>query len=157
MKITAQEEYGLRCLLQLARANGHGGLTVKEIATREGLSSAYVEKLLRLLSQVGITQSVRGMRGGYLLGKKPEELTLGMVVRALGSVPKTAEICDRYKGHLTSCIHIDNCCIRAAWETLTQAIQGFLDQTYLSELIDTEAKTRAVLGHRIAMEGPFSV
>lgn len=156
MKITAQEEYGLRCLLQLARTDGQGGLTVREIALREGLSPAYAEKLLRLLSQGGLTQSVRGIKGGYLLAKKPQEISLGTVVRTLGSVPKTTEICDRYKGHLSSCIHIDNCCIRAAWETLTQAIQSFLDQTLLSELVETEAKTKAALGHRIT-KGPFSV
>ena len=156
MKITAQEEYGLRCLLQLARTDGQGGLTVREIALREGLSPAYVEKLLHLLSQVGLTQSVRGIRGGYLLAKRPQEISLGTVVRALGSVPKTTEICDRYTGNLSSCIHIDNCCIRAARETLTQAIQSFLDQTLLSELVETEAKTKATLGHRIT-EGPFSV
>lgn len=157
LKITAQEEYGLRCLLQLARTEADGGLTVKEIAQREGLSTAYAEKLLRLMSQAGLTHSIRGTKGGYLLGKKPHEISLGMVVRSLGSVPKITEICDRYTGNRTSCIHIDNCCIRAAWETLTQAIQSFLEQTHLSELIETEAKTKAALGMHAPLERPFTV
>ena len=92
MKITAQEEYGLRCLLQLVQSDNEKGLTVKEIARREGLSPAYVEKLLRFLSRAGLIHSVRGMKGGYLLNKKPQEISLGAVVKALGSMPTTKEI-----------------------------------------------------------------
>lgn len=149
MKITAQEEYGLRCLLQLARVEAGEGLTVKEIALREGLSRAYVEKLLRLLAQAGILHSVRGTKGGYHLDRKPAEVSLGQVVRALGSVPTPTEICNRFTGNRSSCIHIDDCCIRAAWSTLTQKIGDFLERTALSDLLGTEAKTRQTLSHRI--------
>ena len=148
MKITAQEEYGLRCLLQLAQAGQSQGLTVKEIARLEGLSHAYVEKLLRLLSRAGIIHSVRGTKGGYLLDRKPEEVSLGQVVRAMGKVLSTHEICDRYTGNRSSCIHIDNCCIRAAWETLTVAIHVFLDRTLLSDLAGGETKVRQALNHQ---------
>ena len=148
MKITAQEEYGLRCLLQLAHVDEEKGLTVKEIALREGLSPAYVEKLLRLLGKGGLIHSVRGVKGGYLLSKKPHEISLGAVVRALGNVPTTREICDRFTGNRTQCIHIDNCCIRAAWETLTVAIHAFLDRTLLSDLAGGETKVRQALNHQ---------
>ena len=148
MKITAQEEYGLRCLLQLARADEEKGLTVREISLREGLSPAYVEKLLRLLGKAGFIHSVRGVKGGYLLSKKPQEISLGAVVRALGKVPTTREICDRFTGNRTLCIHIDNCCIRAAWETLTAAIHTLLDRTYLTDLAGGEAKVQRALTHQ---------
>jgi len=145
MKITAQEEYGLRCLLQLARADHEGALTVGEIARREGISGAYAEKLLRLLSKAGLTQSVRGTRGGYSLSKPLSEVTLGNVVRALGKVPTMTEICERYTGNRPSCIHVDNCGIRSVWDGLTQYIQRFLDQTPLSLLIRTEAEVHQVM------------
>ena len=148
MKITAQEEYGLRCLLQLART-GTKGLTVREIALREGLSAAYVEKLLRLLGKAGIIRSVRGTKGGYLLNRKVEEITLGAVVRALGKVPTTGEICHQFTGNRDSCVHMDDCCIRAAWETLTVAIQSFLDNTRLSDLVGGESKVRHTLAPKM--------
>ena len=69
MKITAQEEYGLRCLLQLARMPQGQIVSVKEIADKEGLSGANVEKLLRLLSHAGLVHSVRGIKGGYVLNR----------------------------------------------------------------------------------------
>lgn len=150
MKITAQEEYGLRCLLQLARGNAEEGMTVKEIARQEGLSPAYVEKLLRLLSQMGLIHSVRGIKGGYLLNRDPKEISLGMVVQALGKVPTTNEICDRFTGNRTACIHIDNCCIRSAWATLTHKIQSFLDATSVADLLGTEAKANQVFIQRMA-------
>ena len=152
MKITAQEEYGLRCLLQLARASTGTGFTVKEIARLEGLSPAYVEKLLRLMGRAGLTQSVRGIKGGYLLARKPQEISLGAVVRALGKVESTSEICGRFTGQRDTCIHIDNCCIRSAWATLTQMMERFLEKTYLSDLMGNEGRIRQTLEARVATQ-----
>ncbi len=155
MKITAQEEYGLRCLLQLAQADRETGLSVKEIASKEGLSPAYVEKLLRLMAKGGLIHSVRGVNGGYRLDRKPTELSLRDVVRALGKLPTTEEICDRHPGNRASCVHIEECCIRSAWSTLTQAIDGFMGKVLISDLIGPEQKVKQVLQSRITT--PFSV
>ena len=154
MKISAQEEYGLRCLLQLAQAEVQEGMTVKVIASREGLSPAYVEKLLRLLAKAGIIHSVRGTHGGYLLSRKPQEITLGEVVKALGSVPTTEEICDRHPGNRISCVHLDDCCIRSAWATLTHAIEAFMGNVHISDLVGPEAKVRQSLQR---IQAPFTV
>lgn len=154
MKITAQEEYGLRCLLQLGQEDADQGLTVKEISLREGLSPAYVEKLLRLLAKAGLIHSVRGIHGGYLLSRRPQEVTLGEVVRALGNFPTTEEICDRHPGNRESCIHIDDCCIRSAWATLTHAIEGFMGKVRISDLVGPEAKVRQSLQR---IQTPFTV
>ena len=155
MKITAQEEYGLRCLLQLGQADPEAGLTVREIAAKEGLSPAYVEKLLRLLGKAGMIHSVRGVHGGYRLSRKPQEISLGEVVRALGNVLNTEEICDRHPGNRVSCVHIDECCIRSAWATLTQAIDGFMGKVHISDLMGEESKVRLTLQQKIS--APFSV
>ncbi|HXV65043.1 MAG TPA: Rrf2 family transcriptional regulator, partial [Vicinamibacteria bacterium] len=61
MKVTAQEEYGIRCLLQLARsAKEAKPITVREVAAQEGISVAYAEKLLHRLAKAGLAESVRG-------------------------------------------------------------------------------------------------
>ena len=138
MKITAQEEYGLRCLLQLARAPEGGVVSVKEIAAKEGLSSAYVEKLLRILSKTGLVHSVRGIKGGYVLNRPPSAVTLGEVVRALGTVENTDHICQHFTGNQPVCVHFTNCGIRSVWSGLTTYIQTFLDQTTLESLLQPE-------------------
>ena len=84
MKISSQEEYGLRCLLRLAGAEEGHSLTIPEIAASEGLSSPYVAKLLAVLRHSGLIESVRGRAGGYRLARPPADITLGTVMMALG-------------------------------------------------------------------------
>jgi len=134
MKISAQEEYGLRCLLQLASVPEGKIVTVREIAQKEGLSSAYVEKLLRFLARAGLVHSFRGIRGGYVLNRPASQITLGEVVRALGQVPTTNHICNQFTGNQDICVHFSNCGIRSVWSGLTNYIQNFLDQTTLESL-----------------------
>ena len=138
MKISAQEEYGLRCLLQLARARDGQVMTVREIAGKEALSSAYVEKLLRLLAKAGLVHSLRGLRGGYVLNRAPSEITLGEVVRAIGQVPTTSHICTQFTGTQAECVHFSNCGIRSVWSGLTNYIQHFLDHATLESLLGDE-------------------
>ena len=83
MKISAQEEYGLRCLLHLARS-GHQSLTIPEIAAAERLSHPYVAKLLSVMRQAGLIESARGRTGGYRLAGAPVDISLGSVLRVLG-------------------------------------------------------------------------
>lgn len=140
MKITAQEEYGLRCLLQLARAGVGVIVSVKEIAAKEGLSRAYVEKLLRLLAKKKLVHSVRGINGGYVLNRPPYQITMAEVVRALGSMPAIDQICDEYTGKQSSCMHVDNCGLRSVWSSLTQYMDQFLEATFLSSLLQDEVE-----------------
>ncbi len=139
MRITAQEEYGLRCVLQLAMQPEGAPLTVREIARREGLSAAYVEKLLHLLNRAGLTRSVRGQSGGYCLSRSPEEISLGEVIRALGGFASDAEICNHFTGNLECCAHLSNCGIRPLWRVAFY-IQGLLDRIPLSALLHDEQK-----------------
>ena len=164
MKISAQEEYGLRCLLQLARAarvQRNQIVTVKEIAAAEGLSTAYVEKLLRLLAKAGLVHSLRGIRGGYLLNRPPGEIKLGEVVRALGAVQTTEHICQQFTGTQDACVHFSNCGIRSVWFGLTSYIQNFLDSTTLEQLLPDESTVsnriakewKGMTGKRVKLEG----
>jgi len=149
MKITAQEEYGLRCLLQLARSPQGQLVSVKEIAGKEGLSSAYVEKLLRLLSRAGLVHSVRGMRGGYVLNRPATQISLGETVRALGTVETTDHICTTFTGNEAACVHFSDCGIRSVWAGLTTYIQRFLGQTMLASLLENEYTVSERLAKRV--------
>ena len=138
MKITSQEEYGLRCLLQLARVPQHQVMSVKEVALKEGLSHAYVEKLLRILSRAGLVHSVRGIKGGYGLNRPAAAIALGEVMRALGTVETTNHICQHFTGNQRVCVHFSDCGLRSVWSGLTTYIQNFLDRTTLDSLLENE-------------------
>ena len=148
MKITAQEEYGLRCLLQLARTPQGQVVRVKDIAVKEGLSNAYVEKLLRILSKAGLVHSVRGIKGGYVLNRPALTVTLGEVVRALGTVETTKHICTVFTGNQQACVHFSDCGIRSVWSGLTTYIQQFMDQTTLESLLGNEYTVSERLSRR---------
>ncbi|HUL79346.1 MAG TPA: Rrf2 family transcriptional regulator, partial [Vicinamibacteria bacterium] len=74
MKLSSQEEYGLRCLLQLARAGGGASLTIAEMSEREGISAPNVAKIMRILRRAGLVKSTRGKAGGYALARPAAQL-----------------------------------------------------------------------------------
>ena len=153
MKVTAQEEYGLRCLLQLAKAPQGQIVRVRDVATKEGLSNANVEKLLRILSKAGLVHSVRGLKGGYVLNRPATSIMLGEVVRALGTVENTDHICKSFTGKEVSCVHFSDCGIRSVWSGLTTYIQRFLDQTTLASVLGKEYTVSQRLAKRFTMSG----
>ena len=84
MKLSAQEEYGLRCLLRVARAGEGESLTIPEIGRAEALSIPYVAKLMRILRQGKFVKSVRGQTDGYTLARGADDIPVGEVLAALG-------------------------------------------------------------------------
>jgi len=84
MKISAQEEYGLRCLLQLAYLNAGESLTLSQIAEREGISVAHAGKLLWILNKARLVHSTRGTKGGYQLARPAADIHLSEVIKVLG-------------------------------------------------------------------------
>jgi Rrf2 family protein len=137
MKITAQEEYGLRCLLRVARADGQA-LTIPEVATAEQLSPPYVAKLLSILRQAGFIESVRGRSGGYHLSREPREIRLGEVLRALGEpLFEEPAYCERHASPETNgaCVHQGGCSLRVLWQTLEEWMRHILDHATLADLL----------------------
>jgi Rrf2 family protein len=153
MKISAQEEYGVRCLLRLAQAGDGQALTIPEIAAREGLSTPYVAKLLALLRQANLIESVRGRSGGYHLAAAPADIRLGSVLLALGE-PLFDEpgYCQRYAGTETNgrCVHLSSCNLRALWHTLEEWMRRTLDQITLADLLQNEGRIPELLRARLA-------
>jgi Rrf2 family protein len=143
MKITAQEEYGVRCLLRLARAGGGQPLTIPEVAAAEKLSAPYVAKLLSVLRQAGLIESTRGRAGGYHLARPPADIRLGVVMRALGEpLFEDPVYCERHASPETRepCVHHDGCSLRALWQTLEQWMRRILDQVTLADLLQSEGQ-----------------
>jgi Rrf2 family protein len=149
MKITAQEEYGLRCLLKVAGTPDGNSLTLQEIAAAEGLSVPYAAKLLSVLRQSGFLDSVRGRSGGYRLAMAPEKIGLGSLLLALGEpLFDEPSYCEKHAGTaegVSSCVHHGGCSLRALWHTLEQWMRHSLDQITLADLMHTEMSITELL------------
>ncbi len=154
MKITALEEYGLRCLLQVVRQPDGEPISAQAIADREGLSLAYTQKILRILSTGGLIESRRGALGGFALARSLDELTLGDAMRVLGGVWVTDDICDRHTGEMSVCCNSTNCSIRPVWNHISEFVVQTFDSIPLAVLIKDE---RAVARHIAGVRTTLSV
>ena len=162
MKISSQEEYGLRCLLRLARAEDGQSLTIPQIAASEGLSAPYVAKLLSVLRQAGLIESVRGRSGGYRLSGSPADVHLGAVLMALGEpLFEDPGYCQQHHGTETTCVHMGgSCTLRALWQTLDLWMRRALDQVTLADLLQSEGRITELLRARLAeavLEAPSTL
>ncbi len=134
--ISKKTKYGLRVVLLLAREYGRGPLLISEVAEREGIPKKFLELILLELKNKGILQSKKGKGGGYSLGKAPESVTFGQVVRALEGplapvpcVSQTAYMkCEECRDELT-------CGIRIVMKQVRDATARIVDGTTLAQVL----------------------
>jgi len=138
MKISSQEEYGLRCLIQVARSAGDSPLPISEIAIQEGLSVEYVGKLLMKLRKGGLVDSVRGKAGGYIMAQAPGEISLKLVLNVLSEPIYDPAYCDRFSGTEETCVHVNECGIRPIWSIVNRFLADALDGVTIADLIESE-------------------
>ncbi len=147
MKISAQEEYGLRCLLQLATLQKGASFTLNEIAEREGISVANAGKLMWLLNKAGFVSATRGTKGGYSLARSAGEIRLSEVIKVLDE-DVLSKHCESYTGILDSCVHKGDCGIRPVIVGLHEIVEEALSQITLAQLVGNEASVDATF-HQI--------
>jgi len=156
MKLSAQEEYGLRCLLQMGRRGPDKIHTIPEISREEGLSSHHVAKLMRILRRGGLVISARGQAGGYRLARPPEEITVAVALRALGGQIFSSGFCKRHSGQRTTCTHDQDCSIRPLWRALQSLVEQVLERATLTDLLAHETEVAEWLLHqRVGIDGSF--
>jgi len=131
VKLTTKTRYGTRLVLDLALHQGKGSVRMSEISMRQNISVKYLEQLIRPLKQAHLVTSTRGPKGGHMLAKKPEEITLGEITRLFeGTTELVNCISDPEK-----CSMIDDCPVRAAWEKAGKALYDELDSITLADLL----------------------
>lgn len=147
MKISAQEEFGLRCLVQLAQLREGESLTLGQLAEREGISQANAGKVMWLLSQNHFVQSTRGTKGGYTLARPADEILLSEVIKVLDA-DEVSTHCQHYTGVMDVCVHTGDCGIRPVIVGLHEIVQEALSHITLAQVIGEEAVVDATF-HQI--------
>ena len=134
MKVSATEEYGVRCLIRLAEAHRQGRhLTIPDVARAEGLSPEYVAKLTGILRRAGLVTSLRGVNGGVRLSREPGSITLADAIEALSGTPLRLRQC-LTDGEHVACTHLADCGLREVWSTLTTLVLGVLSNVTMADL-----------------------
>ena len=145
MKITALEEYGLRCMMLFARQKPGMALTLNEISSRENLSLPYAAKLLMILRKAGLVVALRGRNGGYRLAIPADNIRLHDVLKALGEPLFGPHHCRRYAGDGEECVHIDDCSVKYIWGAFDRYMNEVLREVTLAELADREFKPSRII------------
>ena len=148
MKLSTQEEYGLRCLVRLGMMPPGGSLTIAELSRQEGISAPNVAKMLRVLRRAGLVNSARGKDGGYALARPPAEIGVGEALAVLGGRIFDTRFCERHAGAIALCTHLPDCSIRSVWRRLQQAVDEVLDRLTLKDLLRPEVEMTAWAGGR---------
>lgn len=151
MKITAQEEYGLRCLVRLAQSESQAA-SLPELSEAEGLSVPYVAKLMAVLRDAGLVDSARGRSGGYRLSRPADEIGLGSLLLVLGEpLFDEPSYCDRHSGTSEDgCVHKGGCSLKGLWSTLESWMRQTLDQITLADLLQNQTRIKDLLRQRLA-------
>lgn len=133
MKISTKGRYALRLMLDLAlNQKGDEPVQIKEIAARQDISNKYLEQIISILNKAGYVRSIRGPQGGYLLARKPEEYTVGMILRLTeGSMAPVS--CLEFEEN--NCNRKDGCVTLLLWQKLDEAIRGVIDSVTLADLV----------------------
>lgn len=141
MKITAQEEYGLRLLIRIARCNDKTGMSIPQLSEAEGLSSHYVAKLTRVLRMEGFINSTPGYKGGYILSRPANEIVIREVLKSLGGVLFDSKFCGEHTGALRLCTNSVDCSARSLWQMIQFTVDQLLDKVTLHDLANSEKES----------------
>jgi Rrf2 family transcriptional regulator, iron-sulfur cluster assembly transcription factor len=138
MKINSIDEYGLRILIQIAKAPEREGLSISQLSELEGLSTPYVAKLTRVLKASGLINSTRGHKGGYVLALPAHQITVKLALRALGGALYDNSFCKGHSGDRKFCTNSVDCSLRSLWSVVQEAVDQILDQVTLADLMGSE-------------------
>ena len=131
MKLSTKTRYGTRMILEMAQNYGQGAIQLGEIANRQNISLKYLEQIIRPLKQAGYIKSFRGAKGGHILSKAPEDITVGEIVAVLEG-GDTLIHCDKEP---EDCERVDTCLTRYLWKEAATAMFQSLSTITFADLI----------------------
>lgn len=143
MKLSTKSTYGLRAMINIALEPGGMATSIADIARREGISVAYLEQLLNKLRHSGLIASIRGPKGGYVLSRKPGDITLKDIVAVLEGSIYPMHCVAGGNEHSGLCKRRNGCVPKLVWMKLAKAISGCLEGITLEDLCVESRKNGA--------------
>ena len=132
MIVSTKGRYALRVMVSFAQRGGDDYIPLKEIAEAEDISQKYLESIMTTLSKAGFVDAVHGKGGGYRLNRKPEEYTIGSILKltegSLAAVSCTSQ-------GAAACSRTECCQAKPMWDRLDKLINDFFDNITLADLL----------------------
>jgi Rrf2 family cysteine metabolism transcriptional repressor len=134
MYISTRGRYAVRALLDIALSDPTIPVSLRGISERQNLPISYLEQIFNRLKKVGLVRSVRGVNGGYHLGKTAEEITVGTVIKTMEGPIRLAK-CDSPPEERETCIGPDECAASVVWKKLEAEIDKMLEGITLADMV----------------------
>ena len=135
MRISTKGRYALRLMLDLALNNTGEPISLKDIARRQEISDKYLEQIISVLNKAKYVKSIRGAQGGYILTKRPEEYTVGMILRLTeGSLAPVSCLAQG----AASCPRMSSCRTYDMWKGLDDLIEDYFSHITIADLASPE-------------------
>jgi Rrf2 family protein len=132
MKLSTRTRYGLRAMVEIAAADPHKLISVREIAANQDLSLKYMEQIMSALKSAGFVRAIRGPSGGYALARSPETIQMSEIFQALEGSPCLVDCVEEPE----ICAMAETCPARRVWLDLHNAVKAVLENTTLQDLIE---------------------
>ena len=139
MILSTKGRYGLKMMYEFALNYGKGPMSLKEVSQKQQLSETYLEQIIAHIKKAGLVTSVRGAQGGYELGRKPEEITVGEIIRLLEGplAPSECVLVDE-----PECTKAEYCVTRLIWEKIMDSINDVVDSITLNDMVNDYYKLK---------------
>ena len=134
MRLSTKSRYGVRALFDIAYHAEEAPAQIKTISRRQGITPRYLEQIFQKLKRAGIVKSIRGPRGGYYLARKPEEIAVGDVIRAMEETIGPVFCARPAKGRSRKCRHESKCVAQVIWREAGQRLGDYLDSVSLAQM-----------------------
>lgn len=134
MKVSTRGDYASRALLSLAlHADEPGPTSVRDIAERTALPQPYLEQILLALKGAGLVRSKRGVGGGYVLARPPEEIALSEILSAVDGPIVAGDFGQPHTDG--ACDHEGQCVLLSVWADVGETMRVMLERITLADLV----------------------
>lgn len=134
MRVSTRGDYAARALLSLALHQDLGPTSVKEIAGRTGLPEPYLEQILLALKGAGIVRSRRGIGGGYVLARKPQDITIAQILSAVEGPISAGDFGLPHENG--ACEHEGQCVLLSLWHEVSEHMKEYLSNYSLQDMVE---------------------
>lgn len=132
MKVSTRGDYACRALLSLTLHDDGTPTSVRDIADRTALPQPYLEQILLALKGAGIVRSKRGVGGGYVLSRAPEDITLAQIVSAVDGPIVVGDFGEPHQNG--ACDHEGQCVLLSVWANVGEHMRRLLEGRTLADV-----------------------
>ncbi len=139
MRLSTKSRYRVRALFDMAYYSEGLPTQIKEISRRQGITPRYLEQIFQKLKRAGIVKSIRGPKGGYFLSRKPEEIVVSEIIRAMDESIEPV-FCARESKGRKKCRRESRCAAQAVWKEAGRRLVEYFNSVSLASMCQTAEK-----------------